>query len=212
MPADAPLTMTFNEAKEYAAKSIAHGHHDWRVPTMNELNVLFNNLAAIGGFNQTDHPLASWYSSSSSSSGNIWGAWGQRFSDGRQGDNFKYGHSSVRPSASRISWAIDDVSHRQSIKTRPLIYPPALGPLEIRAIFSKRNQPFLQKPEALLPSAPGFTRRRQGLGLYSHPLLLLRDARTTTLWKICDSCKSYNFHLTRPDKRLRVYRDMGCSL
>src|SRR5271163_4912245 len=49
-PADASLTMTFNEATEYAAKLDAHGHKDWRVPTKAELNVLFNNRAAIGGF------------------------------------------------------------------------------------------------------------------------------------------------------------------
>jgi hypothetical protein len=32
-PAPAPLTMTFNQAKEYAAKLDAHGYQDWRVPT-----------------------------------------------------------------------------------------------------------------------------------------------------------------------------------
>ena len=56
-PADASLTMTFNEAQEYAAKLDAHGHKDWRVPTKAELNVLFNNRAAIGGFN------VSWFQS-----------------------------------------------------------------------------------------------------------------------------------------------------
>jgi len=52
-PADAFLTMTFNEARKYAAKLIAHGHRDWRVPTLAELTVLFNNRAAIGGFKST---------------------------------------------------------------------------------------------------------------------------------------------------------------
>jgi hypothetical protein len=33
-PADAPLTYTFNQAQEYAAALDAHGHHDWRVPTL----------------------------------------------------------------------------------------------------------------------------------------------------------------------------------
>src|ERR1039458_3358697 len=42
-PADASLTMTFNEAQEYAAKLDAHGYKDWRVPTKAELNELFNN-------------------------------------------------------------------------------------------------------------------------------------------------------------------------
>jgi hypothetical protein len=49
-PADAPLTMAFTDAKEYAAKLDAHGHKDWHVPTKAALNVLFNNRAAIGGF------------------------------------------------------------------------------------------------------------------------------------------------------------------
>jgi len=46
MPADASLTMTSNEAKEYAAKLDAHVHKDWRVPTKAELNVLFNNRSS----------------------------------------------------------------------------------------------------------------------------------------------------------------------
>jgi hypothetical protein len=49
-PTDASLTMKFNEAQEYATKLDAHGHKDWRVPTKAELNVLFNNRAAIGGY------------------------------------------------------------------------------------------------------------------------------------------------------------------
>lgn len=28
----------------------SHGHRDWRLPTASELNVLFNNRAAIGGW------------------------------------------------------------------------------------------------------------------------------------------------------------------
>jgi hypothetical protein len=53
-PVDAPLTMTFNEAAGYAKKLNQEQylcHNDWRVPTRAELNVLFNNRAAIGGFN-----------------------------------------------------------------------------------------------------------------------------------------------------------------
>jgi hypothetical protein len=68
-PADVPLTMTVNQAKEYAAMLDAHGHQDWRVPTKTELNVLFNNRAAIGGFkidNPKNQPCTSgWYWSSS---------------------------------------------------------------------------------------------------------------------------------------------------
>src|SRR5437879_2624483 len=78
--ADPSLTMTFNQAQEYAANLDAHGHQDWRVPTKAELNVLFNNLAAIGGFNLTGAYPGSWYWSASRYDG--WTAWAQRFSDG----------------------------------------------------------------------------------------------------------------------------------
>jgi hypothetical protein len=49
-PADAPETYGFNQAKRYAATLDAYGHHDWRVPTEGELNVLFQNREAIGAF------------------------------------------------------------------------------------------------------------------------------------------------------------------
>jgi hypothetical protein len=94
-PADAYLTMTFNEAKEYATKLDAHGHKDWRVPTKAELNVLFNNRAAIGGFNVTGSCPAGWYWSASPYTTRK--AWFQRFSDGAPGGNGKDTHLPVRP-------------------------------------------------------------------------------------------------------------------
>jgi hypothetical protein len=93
-PADASLTMKFNEAQEYAAKLDAHDHKDWRVPTKAELNVLFNNRAAIGGFDVTGSNPAGWYWSASP--GYAWHAWGQRFSDGYQGYYSKVSHSALR--------------------------------------------------------------------------------------------------------------------
>jgi hypothetical protein len=96
-PADAPLTMKFNAAKDYPQglnAQKAHGHEDWQVPTKNELNVLFNNRAAIGGFDMSGSDPSRWYWSSSSF--NIWLAWGQRFSDGYQDYYNKYNPSSVR--------------------------------------------------------------------------------------------------------------------
>jgi hypothetical protein len=96
-PADAFLTMTFNEAKGYAQglnTQEAHGHDDWHLPTKNELNVLFNNRAAIGGLDISGSLPAGWYWSATP---NLkWLAWGQRFSDGLQIDSYKGGHSSVR--------------------------------------------------------------------------------------------------------------------
>jgi hypothetical protein len=96
-PADAYLTMTFNDAKEYAQglnTQKAHGHDDWHVPTKNELNVLFNNRAAIGGFDVSGSLRTGWYWSASPFNG--WTAWGQDFSVGYQGSFTKDTHSSVR--------------------------------------------------------------------------------------------------------------------
>src|SRR5262245_927314 len=54
MPADASsLTCAFNEAQQCVRdlnSKNAHSHKDWRLPSKEELNVLFNNRAAIGGF------------------------------------------------------------------------------------------------------------------------------------------------------------------
>jgi hypothetical protein len=83
-PTDAPLTMDFNEAADYAAKLDAHGHHDWHVPTKAELNVLFNNRAAIGAFDQSGSYPGGWYWSSSTNSDSWCGAWCQQFSSGKQ--------------------------------------------------------------------------------------------------------------------------------
>jgi hypothetical protein len=92
--ADAPLTLKFNKATEYAAQLDAHGHRDWHLPTKNELNALFNNRAAIGGFDISGSYPASWYWSATPD--NKWDAWGQRFSDGWQNCNRKVDDSPVR--------------------------------------------------------------------------------------------------------------------
>jgi hypothetical protein len=85
MPADAPLMSTFNEAAENAQaanRSKALGHDDWRVPSKAELNVLFNNRAAVGGFDLSGSLSAGLYwSSSYAYHGTVWS---QRFSDGFQ--------------------------------------------------------------------------------------------------------------------------------
>jgi hypothetical protein len=61
--------MKWNRAMEYASVLNAHNHDDWRVPSENELRVIFNNRAAIGGF--TTHGLThdSWYWSSQQDKG-----------------------------------------------------------------------------------------------------------------------------------------------
>jgi len=89
-----PLGFTFGQAAKYAKKLDAHDHDDWRVPTKGELNVLFNNRAAIGGFDvsgtcEADEIGPGWYWSSSSFSFPL-GGWCQRFSDGNQWGRIRF--------------------------------------------------------------------------------------------------------------------------
>jgi hypothetical protein len=92
--ADAPATCTFNQAQENAVKLDARGRRDWRVPTKDELNVLYQNRAAIGGFEEPGSDPVGWYWSSSQFNEYI--AWGQRFSDGHQDFSNKSNVSSLR--------------------------------------------------------------------------------------------------------------------
>jgi len=99
-PRDEPLTVTFKGAATQAGAlnmTNALGHHDWRVPTKGELNVLWENRnkgKLAGTFNVTGSHSAGWYWSSSQLFYN--GAWAQRFSDGFQTNDYKYNDSSLR--------------------------------------------------------------------------------------------------------------------
>jgi len=84
-PKDASRTYTFNEAAQYAKTLDANGHHDFRVPSKNELNVLWENRnkgKLAGTFNETGSLPAGWYWSSSPVGSTY--AWTQHFSDGNQ--------------------------------------------------------------------------------------------------------------------------------
>jgi hypothetical protein len=94
MSADGPQPMQWKEAMTYAEELDAQGHKDWRLPTKGELNVLFNDRGAIGGFNVTGSNPAGWYWTSVSPG--LWGAWDQRFNDGYQDYNGKDIRASVR--------------------------------------------------------------------------------------------------------------------
>jgi hypothetical protein len=95
---DAINTRDWFDAKGYCEASgkppALSGHEDWRVPTKGELNVLFQNRAAIGGFNESGSYPAGWYWSSSQGLDNT--AWEQRFRDGGQYILNKDLRSSVR--------------------------------------------------------------------------------------------------------------------
>jgi hypothetical protein len=89
-PKDAPLTLTFDQAAKHASKLDEHGHKDWRVPTKAELNVLFRNRAAIGGFDTTGSDPAGWYWV-------IFARWQQtRGSSASQHSNYRDGASALR--------------------------------------------------------------------------------------------------------------------
>ena len=72
-------------AAQWCANSTANGHSDWYLPAEDELNVLYTNNPAIGGFDTS----GSWYWSSTEFN-NI-AALIQRFSDGTQNASAKYG-------------------------------------------------------------------------------------------------------------------------
>jgi hypothetical protein len=72
-----------HQAAQACADLSAHGQTDWYLPAKDELNVLYANEAAIGGFNTSGSFPAGYYWSSSENGSNF--AWPQRFSDGVQG-------------------------------------------------------------------------------------------------------------------------------
>jgi hypothetical protein len=103
-PLDEVGTFTFNQAAAMANNLEAHGHRDWRVPTKGELNVLFNNRAAIGGFDLTGSRNASYYWCASHDG--KWDAWVQRFSDGCQDGNYADDRSALRCVRGGIVWSL----------------------------------------------------------------------------------------------------------
>ena len=92
--ADAPGLYTYKNGADYCSALEAGGHQDWRVPTKGEIDVLFENRDAIGGFNISGSYPAVWYWSSSPFDYDS--AWDQRFSDGDQGIDLKRDGSSLR--------------------------------------------------------------------------------------------------------------------
>jgi hypothetical protein len=81
---DASERYSYSEAWEIADILNARkhlGHDDWRVPTKAELNVLFNNRAAIGNFDKTGER---YWSSTTDRNAMEKSAVAQVFNDGRQ--------------------------------------------------------------------------------------------------------------------------------
>jgi hypothetical protein len=87
--ADAPAALEPAQAETYASGLDAHGRKDWRIPTIGELNVLFNNRAAIGGFDLTGQWPGGWYQSSTQSK--YLRPVQKRFDDGTESDRVSRG-------------------------------------------------------------------------------------------------------------------------
>jgi len=95
---DEPAPMMWSKAMACAKTKRSHGHTDWRLPTRGELNVLFNNRAVIGGFNQSDSAPTGWYWSCANDPHLLFKSHCQRFSDGCLGQDEAswYDQKSVR--------------------------------------------------------------------------------------------------------------------
>jgi hypothetical protein len=77
MPHDLAELHTWDGAAKAAAAQTFADHTDWRVPTKEELDMLYLGKNAVGGFQRN------WYWSSSKYKGND--AWVQTFDNGNQG-------------------------------------------------------------------------------------------------------------------------------
>jgi len=84
LPADAPLTMKWKQAMDYAANFEGNGYPKgtFRAPTIDELYVLFGHRAKIGGFNETGSDPAGFYWSSTQHPDEAVRAWHMTFDDG----------------------------------------------------------------------------------------------------------------------------------
>lgn len=91
MAADGPR-VKFEEAQSYASHLDSQGHQDWRLPSKAELQVLFDNRAAIGGFSPHFNPSTYW----SSTPYDQTAAWCQRFADGYISASVKFNQLFVR--------------------------------------------------------------------------------------------------------------------
>ena len=91
---DAASPMTWVEADDYAARLWAHGHNGWRLPTIAELDLLFENRNLIGNFDILGGLDESWYWSATEEFGDY--ARIQHFTEGLQRLNTKNGKRLLR--------------------------------------------------------------------------------------------------------------------
>jgi hypothetical protein len=85
-----------HEAAQYCYDLVAHGKDDWYLPARDELNVVYQNRVAIGGFNLSGSDPTGFYWSSSQSGTNAINARRQSFNTGVDDSEFKGQDSTVR--------------------------------------------------------------------------------------------------------------------
>lgn len=88
LPKDLSGTYTWQQAKDACGNLSAFGYDDWVLPDKNELNALYENKEAIGGFDGIIY-----WSSTEYDAGN---AWRQNFTNGNQYDFYKSDYDHVR--------------------------------------------------------------------------------------------------------------------
>jgi hypothetical protein len=99
-PKDASAVLNWKAAMKYAAELDANGHKDWRLPTIAELHVLYQNRnkgALKDSFDTGDFTPSNWYWSSTENPPPTRGAWMERFSDSQRHRTWKGLDASVRP-------------------------------------------------------------------------------------------------------------------
>jgi len=89
-PSDLDGVYFWGRAFTVCEELIIDGYDDWYFPSKEELNTLYKNKDAIGGFTGDIY----WSATELENNGN--GAWVQRFSDGKQGGAAKTSELKVR--------------------------------------------------------------------------------------------------------------------
>ena len=75
-----------HHAVQYCGSLLAYGYNDWYLPAKDELNVIYTNNVAIGGFDKSNSVQYYW----SSSELGTFAVWHQRFTDGNQTATYYY--------------------------------------------------------------------------------------------------------------------------
>jgi len=89
-PSDLDGVYFWGRAFTVCEELVIDGYDDWYLPSKEELNTLYKNKDAIGGFTEDIY----WCSTELEKDGN--GAWAQRFSDGKQDTSAKKSERKVR--------------------------------------------------------------------------------------------------------------------